>query len=161
MDPPSFNQNWKMTGQSFSSSCLKLAGCLVKLSFVSRFALPWVLSGRRSWSEAGRQKERGRERRRKGGRGKRKGREEKRRRGKRKEKRKEKKVREGRRKAGNCDLPTGRPAAAARQHAIGTGRQHNLFGGALWEDPKEVRLQPCVRWPKRRAAQNWGSFFGP
>jgi len=87
------------------------------------------LSGRRPWSEAGREKERRRGRRKKGGRGKKKEREEKRRRGKRKEKRKEKKKREGKKKAGNCDLPTGRPAAAARQHAIGTGRQHKLKGG--------------------------------
>ena len=72
--------------------------------------------------------ERRREKKKGGGKGS-KEREEKRRRGKGKEKRKKRKGREGERKAGSCDLPTGRPAAAARQHAIGTGRQHKFQGG--------------------------------
>ena len=48
-DPQNFKQNWKITGQWFPSSCLKLAGrlsmeaTLFKLSFVSRFALSRVV----------------------------------------------------------------------------------------------------------------------
>jgi hypothetical protein len=163
-----------MTGQLFSSSRLKLASCLfdgscaVQVELSSRQISTNVVPVRRSRQkersgegegvEERGEEEQGKEKRRKEKEnkgGKRKGSQ-----GKEKRRRKKEKQERGRKKQ-----------AAAISKQVGPqlplGSMPSAHGGSLCFKgvapcgEGEHALQPCVRWPKRRAARNWGSFFGP
>ena len=71
-----------------------------------------------------------------------KGREEKKRRGKGKEKKGKKKGREGKKKAGNCDLPTGRPAAAAGSMPSAHGGSTTFLEGPSGRIQKKLGCSP-------------------
>ena len=128
----------------------------VKLSFVSHFALS--CAGGRGRGR-GRRRKRRREKR-KGGRKKkeREGREKEERERKREEGKK--KGREGKKKGGSYDLPTGRPAAAARQHAIGTRRQHMFQGGRPLRGRRTLAAALCPMAKKARRLK-LGFVSGP
>ena len=98
--------------------------------------MSWVVSVGRSWQKKTSRKGEGEERRKRRRENKKRKKEKEKRRGMRKggegkEKRRgeQKRKRGENKKGGSFDLSPGRPAAAARQHAIGTGRQHKLKGG--------------------------------